>query len=71
MSVLNLRLARKAKARAEREATACANRILHGRTRSERNAQAVETSRATRLLDGHWLADRQPVGHEVAQNDGD
>ena len=70
MSVLNLRLARKAKARAEREAAACSNRILHGRTRSERTSQAAETSRATRLLDGHRLADRHPVDREKPANDG-
>ena len=69
MSVVNLRLARKAKARAEREATAGVNRIRHGRTRTERSVQALETSRATRLLDGHRLEDRRPPG--TSPDDGE
>ena len=70
MTLVNLRRARKAKARAEREAAAATHRILHGRTRSERVAQVIETSRAVRLLDGHRLGtDGRDTG-ETPSDDG-
>ncbi len=69
MSVVNLRLARKAKARAEREAAAGTNRSLYGRTRSERTAQVIEASRATRLLDGHKLDVPRREGCEPSPGD--
>jgi hypothetical protein len=49
--VVNLRAARKAKARASAEATAAANRALHGRTRAERERDAADAKRRERLLD--------------------
>ena len=69
MSVVNLRLARKAKARAEREVTAGTNRLLHGRSRAERTTQAIETSRATRNLDNHRLEGR--LDRAPSPDDGD
>ncbi|MBX9663476.1 DUF4169 family protein [Novosphingobium sp.] len=50
--IVNLRLARKAAARRSKEAEAAANRLAHGRTRTEREATRTEAERATRLLDG-------------------
>jgi len=50
--VINLRQARKAKARRDKEAQAASNRALHGRTEAERAAGAVERARAEQLLDG-------------------
>ena len=50
--VINLRLARKARARADAARNAEANRALHGRTRGEKAAQRLEAERAARLLDG-------------------
>lgn len=50
--VVNLRRARKAKVRAEKELTATANRALHGRTKAERQAEETERARAERTLDG-------------------
>ena len=50
--VVNLRLARKAKARAGREAAAAANRVAFGRSKAEKEAAKAETARARRLLDG-------------------
>ena len=50
--IVNLRRARKATARAGREAEAAAARAYHGRTKGERAAQALEAGRAERLLDG-------------------
>ena len=53
--VINLRLARKAAARAAKEAGAAASRAAHGRTRAERTATKAETERAARVLDGARL----------------
>lgn len=61
--IVNLRKARKAKARAVDEARAEQNRIRFGRSRAERDAQDARRQRDARLLDGHRLgedADRGP-----------
>ena len=50
--IVNLRKARKAKARAEAVADAAANRALHGRTAAERDRQLLERDRVRRELDG-------------------
>lgn len=51
--IVNLRLARKQKARAEKETAAAQNRILHGRTKAEKQRSAIEKERAERHIDGH------------------
>ncbi len=56
--VVNLRLARKAAARAAKEAEAATNRAAHGRTRAERAVTKAEADRAERLLDGAKLEGR-------------
>lgn len=50
--IVNLRRARKAKARAATAAQADANRLAFGRTRAEREVAALDAERARRLLDG-------------------
>ena len=50
--IVNLRLVRKAKRRADAEAEAAANRVRHGRTLGARAAQAMEADHARRVLDG-------------------
>lgn len=50
--VVNLRLARKAKRRATKDATAAMNRAAFGRTRAEKEADLRERSRTDRALDG-------------------
>ncbi len=50
--VINLRMARKAKGRAGLAQKAAENRVLHGRTRAERQRQEAEAARAERLIDG-------------------
>ena len=51
--IVNLRMARKRKARAERERTAETNRALHGLTRAEREKAKAEDKTAARHLDAH------------------
>ena len=55
--IVNLRRARKAKARAGLEQTAAENRRLHGRTKAEREKEAAERERAARAVDAHRRED--------------
>ncbi|MEH3045698.1 DUF4169 family protein [Sphingomonas adhaesiva] len=50
--IVNLNRARKAKARASKEAQASANRAAFGRTMAQKAADAEETARRNALLDG-------------------
>ena len=54
--IVNLRLARKRKARANHDAEAAANRALHGRSKPEKTAAKIAHQRSEALLDGHRLA---------------
>ena len=51
--IVNLRRARKAKARVGREQTAAENRRLHGRTKAEKDTEAAERERAFRAIEAH------------------
>lgn len=59
--IVNLRLARKARSRAEREAAAGRNRVAFGRGKQERLADATVAQQATRHLDGHR---REPLASD-------
>lgn len=50
--IINLKRARKAKARAAGEASAHANRVQHGRTKVEKTQTKAENDVANRKLDG-------------------
>ncbi|MEH3035482.1 MAG: DUF4169 family protein [Sphingomonas adhaesiva] len=50
--VVNLNRARKAKARATREAQAATNRAAFGRTKAQKAADAQDAARRETLLDG-------------------
>ncbi|MEO0682326.1 MAG: DUF4169 family protein [Pseudomonadota bacterium] len=58
--VVNLRHARKRRARAADRAKADANAARHGRSKAERDADAAEAGREARRLDGHRLEDPGP-----------
>ncbi|MHC5652716.1 DUF4169 family protein [Stappia sp. ICDLI1TA098] len=51
--IVNLRQARKARARAERETKAAENRVLFGRTKAEKRQEALEGDRRERHVEGH------------------
>lgn len=53
--IVNLRKARKAKARSEAEARASENRIRFGRPKAERQAGDAEEALQARRLEGHRL----------------
>ena len=49
--IINLNKARKAKARVDKSAQTEANRMRFGRTKAQKQADAAETAKMTRLLD--------------------
>lgn len=51
--IVNLRLARKRKARAEKDVDAAENRVRFGRTRAERERLEAEERLAAKRLDAH------------------
>ena len=50
--IINLRQARKAKARTTKQAEATQNRVTFGRTKAEKQATKTETARQNHNLDG-------------------
>lgn len=50
--VINLRMARKARARVAKDTQAAANRAAFGRTKAERVADASEAARREAVVDG-------------------
>mgnify|MGYP003430928544 CR=1 FL=1 len=57
--VVNLRLARKAKARTEKDAQATENRVRYGQTKQERKVNKALDQLLGKRLDGHKLT-REP-----------
>jgi len=53
--IVNLRRARKSKARGERDKAAEAKRVLHGTPKRVRDAAKVDSDKAARALDSHRL----------------
>ncbi|CDX13087.1 conserved hypothetical protein [Mesorhizobium sp. ORS 3324] len=51
--VVNLRQARKQKARIEKERLAGENRAWHGRSKAERERDRLTSDRAEKIMDGH------------------
>ncbi|NMA99809.1 MAG: DUF4169 family protein [Phyllobacteriaceae bacterium] len=51
--IINLRTARKQKARAEKEVQASQKRVIFGRTKAEKQKAAAEQRLADKLIDGH------------------
>lgn len=66
--IVNLRLARKRKAREDREKQAETNRQLHGQPVALRKARRAEDERATRALDAHRRSDgTSPFGSDASR----
>lgn len=57
--IVNLRRARKAKVRAEKESGAAGNRVRFGRTAHERKLDATLEEKRNRTLDLHRRAERE------------
>jgi hypothetical protein len=56
--IVNLKRARKAKARTEKEKTAEANRMLHGTPKALRNLSEARKNKADQALSGHRLENK-------------
>jgi hypothetical protein len=59
--IVNLRTARKAKTRAERDKAAADNRVAFGRTKAEKKATEAERRRAVEALEAHRRDDPEPT----------
>lgn len=57
-NIVNLRQARKAKARSDKDRVAQANRAKFGRTKAERQADAEQEARRNQVLDGAFREHR-------------
>lgn len=57
--IVNFNKARKAAQKAQAKATAAANRASFGRTKGEKQAQALERDKVVKLLDGAKREDRK------------
>lgn len=51
--VVNLRQARKQKARSEKERRAERNRVLHGRSKADRDRDRLTSDKAEKFIAGH------------------
>jgi hypothetical protein len=58
--IINLKRARKAKARAEKDETAAANRTLHGTPKVLRKLEVARKEQAAGRLSGHKLEKNDP-----------
>jgi Domain of unknown function (DUF4169) len=56
--IVNLRHARKAKAKAEKSKSAEANRVLHGTPKALRNLAKARKDKADKALSSHTLDDK-------------
>ena len=52
-NVVNLRIARKRKARAEKEQVASENRVVHGRSKAEKLRDRTQAESAATFVEGH------------------
>lgn len=60
--IVNLRMARKRKARADKEQLATENRALHGRTKAEKDRDRLLGDQAATRLDGHFRGAKKDGG---------
>ncbi|MAA97389.1 MAG: hypothetical protein CMN87_18115 [Stappia sp.] len=60
--IVNLRQARKTRARGEKERRAAENRALHGRTKAERQRDEAALGKLSRHVAGHKLTSDEPSG---------
>jgi hypothetical protein len=53
--IINLRRVRKQARKRDEAEQAAANRIVHGRSKAERNLETARTAKTDRYLDGHKI----------------
>jgi hypothetical protein len=59
-AVVNLRLARKRRKRAESERAAAENRAIHGRPKAEKERRRLDKERSAAFIDGHRREPNEP-----------
>ena len=59
-AVVNLRLQRKRRQRAEKDRRAAENRAIHGRTKAEKQRDRLESERVAAFVDGHRREPDEP-----------
>ncbi|HKY18957.1 MAG TPA: DUF4169 family protein [Rhizomicrobium sp.] len=69
--IVNLRRARKAKGRAEKEKAADANRVLHGTPKALKKLSAARKNKAEQHLTGHRLEGDRSVGESQSDQKPD
>jgi hypothetical protein len=69
--IINLRRARKAKAKAEKDNTAEANRVLHGTPKAVRNLAKAAADKADQALASHRLEKPRSVGASRSDQEED
>ena len=71
--IVNLRQAKKRRARDEKRREADGNAARHGRTKAEREAETLQSDLAARRLSGHLIEDdasATATDPDAARNDG-
>jgi hypothetical protein len=69
--IINLRRARKAKARSQAQAEAAENRAKHGRPKAERLETGKVKTLAERRLDAHWCPETNRDADTGTDNDAE
>jgi len=69
--IVNLRRARKAKGRAEKEKAADANRVLHGTPKAVRKLSEAQKNKAEQRLAGHRLETKEDHNRSVGESQSD
>jgi hypothetical protein len=69
--IVNLKRARKAQAKADKEKTAEANRLLHGTPKALRNLAEARKDKADQALSGHKLENKDEDNRSVGESQSD
>ena len=71
VDIINLKRARKAKAKAQKQRTAEANRLLHGTPKALRNLAKSDADKADQRLTGHRLEKPDDDNRSVGDSQSD
>ncbi len=69
--IVNLKRARKDRARTDKERQAAENRVRFGRTKAERSIEAADAEKKFRELEGHRRADQDATSKDAVPPERD
>ena len=69
--IVNLNRARKARAKADKDKTAAANRVLHGTPKAVRNLEKARKDKADKGLSDHKLGKGEDDNRSVGESQSD